>query len=100
MKWGGDDSTTLEAWIYSLCSSLLLESGKDAFHNEIHLTFDDIDKYVNECMDMTLALCFKERHKVEHRFMYHEMWFDLNGLGGSGDDTLVWLHGGSFCEDD
>ena len=73
-----------------------LESGKDAFHNEIHLTFDDINKYVNECKDMTIALCFKERHKVEYRFMYHERWFDLNGLDGSGDDTLVWLHGGIF----
>ena len=72
----------------------LLKSGKDAFHNEIHLTLDDINKYVNECMGMTIALCFKERHKVEYRFMCHERWFDLNGLDGGGDDTLVWLHGG------
>ena len=72
VKWCGDDSTSLEAWIYSLCSSLLLEGGKDAFHNEIHLTFDYIHKYDNECMDMTIALCFKERLKGEYRFMYHE----------------------------
>ena len=74
----------------------MLESGEDAFHNEIHLTFDAIDKYVIECMDMTIALCFNEWHKGEHRFMYHERWFNLNGVGCSGDDTLVWLHGGIF----
>ena len=81
---------------YLLCVLHLLESGRDAFHNEIYLTFDDIDKYVNESMDMTIALCFKERHKGEHRFMYHERWFNLNRLGYSGDDTLVWLHCGIF----
>ena len=57
---------------YLLCVLYLLESGKDAFHDEIHLAFDDIEKYVNGCMDMTIPLCFKERHNGEHRFMYHE----------------------------
>ena len=40
-----------------------LGSWKDAFHNEIHLSFDYIHKYENECMDKTIALCFKERLK-------------------------------------
>lgn len=48
---------------YHLCVLQFLESGKDAFHNEIHLTFDYIHKYDNECMDMTIAICFKERLK-------------------------------------
>ena len=42
--------------VYLLCVLHLLESGKDAFHNEIHLTFDDIDKNVYECMDMMVSL--------------------------------------------
>jgi hypothetical protein len=81
---------------YLLCVLHLLESGKDAFHNEIHLTFDYIDNYDNECMDITVTLCFQERHRGEYKFMYHERWFTLNGLGCSEDDTIVWLHGGIF----
>ena len=73
---------------YLLCVLHLLESWKDAFHNEIHLTFDYIGKHVYECMDMTVALWFKESHKGEHRFMYHERWFDLHGLSCSCDDTF------------
>ena len=48
---------------YLRCVLHLLESGKDAFHNEIHLTFDYIHKYENECMDKTIDICFKERLK-------------------------------------
>ena len=41
---------------YLLCVFHLLESGKDAFHNEIHLNFDYMDKHVYENMDMTVAI--------------------------------------------